>query len=526
MWRNKWLLCCLIQVTLGSDSGKIASSDILALTDESQDLREKLAILKGQVDEMFEEIKNQNHAVFKQADHSRILSGKVSNMSKEIKLLKEENSILRDQFELHEFKTGKRLKKVKQKLDILAEGLVQCCPSFLETEPVRPNHFQNHDRSHLVEPSLHSRKKGKDKKEHKRRRKEERKERRKKKYRKDERRNNMKSQVSPPGNPRANLDLESLHLPPPPNKNSNNDDHHNDLGYGVMVHAREPVDHLQYNNQNNQYGHQSYGKVNTDQYIDTDESSQILITGGSSNSSEYFDANSNGYLRCPNPPSYPIMVEGAFGTFIEGHPLICGGRSSVEDYYKSCYFYQNTNNSWVKAKPMMEPRFQASVVMIDSKRWWITSGFSGEKVYNNTEIYETGVGFRSGPTMPAATFQHCLVKVNSSHIFTVGGFPYSRNTWLMDFEAEQWTRQRPINHLRNAMLILGGHEMGGDLDELDLVYQYDPMKEIWTVLNQRLRSTRTSFVAISLPNYYTCSSFPLPTTPTPYGYQPGSKIFF
>lgn len=76
------------------------------------------------------------------------------------------------------------------------------------------------------------------------------------------------------------------------------------------------------------------------------------------------------------------------------------------------------------------------------------------------------------------------------------------------------------------MLILGGHEMGGDLDELDLVYQYDPTKEIWTVLNQRLQSTRTSFVAISLPNYYTCSSFPLPTTPTPYGYQPGSKIFF
>lgn len=123
MLLKTWLLCYLIQVSLGTGSVKMTNSEILVLKDESQDLREKLALLKSQVDEMFEEIKNQNHAVFKQSDHSRILSGKVSNMSKEIKLLKEENSILRDRLELHEFKTGKRFKKVKQKLDILAEGL-------------------------------------------------------------------------------------------------------------------------------------------------------------------------------------------------------------------------------------------------------------------------------------------------------------------------------------------------------------------------------------------------------------------
>ena len=48
------------------------------------------------------------------------------------------------------------------------------------------------------------------------------------------------------------------------------------------------------------------------------------------------------------------------------------------------------------------------------------------QVYNTTEIYETGVGFSKGPDLPRSMFQHCLVKINATHLFIVGGFPYSR----------------------------------------------------------------------------------------------------
>ena len=64
--------------------------------------------------------------------------------------------------------------------------------------------------------------------------------------------------------------------------------------------------------------------------------------------------------------------------------------------------------------------------MINSRQWWITGGFSGDRVYNSTEIYEVGKGFSRGPGLPAVTFQHCLVKVNATHIFLVGGYPYNR----------------------------------------------------------------------------------------------------
>ncbi len=48
--------------------------------------------------------------------------------------------------------------------------------------------------------------------------------------------------------------------------------------------------------------------------------------------------------------------------------------------------------------------------------------------------------------------------------------------------------------------------MGGDLEELDLVLQYDPRKENWQRVGARLKKPRTSFVAIPLPDYLSCTN--------------------
>jgi hypothetical protein len=36
--------------------------------------------------------------------------------------------------------------------------------------------------------------------------------------------------------------------------------------------------------------------------------------------------------------------------------------------------------------------------MLSSDRWWITGGFNGDRIYNNTEIYNPATGFEPGPT--------------------------------------------------------------------------------------------------------------------------------
>lgn len=46
--------------------------------------------------------------------------------------------------------------------------------------------------------------------------------------------------------------------------------------------------------------------------------------------------------------------------------------------------------------------------------------------------------------------------------------------------------------------------MGGDLRELDTLYQYDPIEDKWVLLEDRLRTRRTSFTAILLPQELNC----------------------
>ena len=77
-------------------------------------------------------------------------------------------------------------------------------------------------------------------------------------------------------------------------------------------------------------------------------SDQLFITTGNSKSSEIIAVTHS--TRCIIPADYPLRVEGAVGTFVEERPLICGGRSSIEDYHDDCYHYNIFNNRSVGRK--------------------------------------------------------------------------------------------------------------------------------------------------------------------------------
>ena len=63
---------------------------------------------------------------------------------------------------------------------------------------------------------------------------------------------------------------------------------------------------------------------------------------------------------CRVPAPFPIKVEGAVGTYIDGKIMVCGGRSSFEDYSKRCFNYDNGKNEWEEADAMNDPRFQVN----------------------------------------------------------------------------------------------------------------------------------------------------------------------
>ena len=47
--------------------------------------------------------------------------------------------------------------------------------------------------------------------------------------------------------------------------------------------------------------------------------------------------------------------------------------------------------------------------------------------------------------------------------------------------------------------------MGGSMSDLDTIFLYDAEKELWRKKDQRLAVKRKSFVAISLPEFFTCA---------------------
>ena len=82
--------------------------------------------------------------------------------------------------------------------------------------------------------------------------------------------------------------------------------------------------------------------------------------------------------------------------------------------------------------------FASSVVLPESTRWWVTGGVgSSGNVLKETEVYENGV-FRLGPALPKSLREHCMVNLNTTHVFVGGGFG-SRGAYLYHFDADVWS---------------------------------------------------------------------------------------
>ena len=55
------------------------------------------------------------------------------------------------------------------------------------------------------------------------------------------------------------------------------------------------------------------------------------------------------------------------------------------------------------------------------------------------------------------------------------------------------TNEQCLHENRNSLVILGGHQMGHEMSELDTIYQYDPVTEDWVLRDETLLGARGSF---------------------------------
>jgi len=123
---------------------------------------------------------------------------------------------------------------------------------------------------------------------------------------------------------------------------------------------------------------------------------------------------------CTPPPFPHGEYEGYFGRLSPDGPLLCGGYQSGA-FKSSCYLL-GRDGSWVTSSSQMtlERSWPAATELGDS--WWVTGGYDASgNVLSSTEVL-TGNTWLSSTPLPTPLFAHCMVKINSSHVFIAGGY--------------------------------------------------------------------------------------------------------
>merc|ERR1711892_89346 len=123
------------------------------------------------------------------------------------------------------------------------------------------------------------------------------------------------------------------------------------------------------------------------------------------------------------PPPFPYGDYRSYvGRLSPDGPLPCGGRHSIAPQ-SSCYLL-GRDGSWVTSSSQLtvERWLPAATELGDS--WWVTGGSDGQSALSSTEVL-TGNTWHSSTPLPTPLDSHCMVKINSSHVFIAGGLDHN-----------------------------------------------------------------------------------------------------
>ena len=157
---------------------------------------------------------------------------------------------------------------------------------------------------------------------------------------------------------------------------------------------------------------------------------------------------------CEALGDYPIQVSDASGGLLkDSQPLICGGfnQYSKPNQISECFIAGGaTSDPVVK---LLTPRSGSAAVAINSRKLWVTGGYNYDSSYlASTEIVDIEANpprVVPGPDLPEVMTGHCIVQLNQSTVFFVGGYPNYKKTFLFDVPSETWTNGPDMNQDRH-----------------------------------------------------------------------------
>ncbi len=275
-------------------------------------------------------------------------------------------------------------------------------------------------------------------------------------------------------------------------------------------------------------------------------------------------------LKCENASDY-FEDYGSTGAYVDDKAFVCGGyKADVGSNY--CYSYNNVTKQWDSEKHLSVRRAFASAVAFHNGLWMVTGGRqdSNTNDYQSTEIASTSndMTFLQYELLPAPKSFHNLVRLNSTHVFLLGGSELDDRVWIHDRVMGGWDEltsspmpgARRYTHAGLATrdngdqeLVVAGGEFNDTSDILDLktmmwrdgpklpfdlqngasvefgstfllvggysilggnvmesIIEYNPGPSIgnesWTVRNETLKMARQDFAAFMVPNNYVACS--------------------
>ena len=140
----------------------------------------------------------------------------------------------------------------------------------------------------------------------------------------------------------------------------------------------------------------------------------------------------NPNVSCQNLANFPINVSFAFGGLLEDKvPLVCGGYT---DQFKSEFGQSKcfTVESKEVRATLTQPRFYRAGVVISKLMLWGTGGTMTEY---STDLVSLNQNAKVGPELPIKFLEHCVTKINDTHVILIGGIGNAENqaqTLLVD----------------------------------------------------------------------------------------------
>lgn len=262
------------------------------------------------------------------------------------------------------------------------------------------------------------------------------------------------------------------------------------------------------------------------------------------------------------PKDYPFEGHSIVGAYLDdGKAHVCGGYiHTVSPYVDSCYEYSFSNDEWSKSAPLGDTRYAAASSLLANGSWFVHGGHEGLRT---SDLFE-GNSFIPGPDSPHQYYKHCLVQVNSSHLFITGGVYESSSSYFLNVDTKEWIQMPDMaasvrfdhacglveNGNGEREIVVAGGDAGGTFGSsmvsseifsltnmewrdgpdfpidvngaasvqlsqsflvvggfshgessyLDGIYEFDRLNYTWSKKNQTLKTARRYHTAILLPN--------------------------